>query len=114
MIGRSCLMLLLGFLAASPAAAQQWAKKMFETTTHDFGSVARHTKTEFPFVLKNIYLEDVHVVRAQPSCGCISTRIDNPLLKTYQEGAIVAVLNTKSWVIPLRFWNPPTKLTSGS
>ena len=82
----------------SPLAGQPWAKKMFKTTTHDFGTVARNAKAEYAFVLSNIYLEDVHVASARPSCGCISTRIENPLLKTYEKGAIVAVLDTKRFL----------------
>ncbi len=90
-------LLVLALLPASPALAQQWARKMFETTSHDFGMVARHAKAEYRFVLTNRYLEDVHVLSARPSCGCISTKIDKPLLKTYEQGAIVAILNTKAY-----------------
>jgi hypothetical protein len=90
---------LLGLLAlVSHAGAQQWATKMFATTTHDFGSVARNAKAEFEFVLTNIYLEDVHVASARASCGCTSVRIENPLLKTYEKGAIVATFNTKTFL----------------
>ena len=53
--------LLLTILTGSPVFAQQWATKMFETTAHDFGSVARDSKTEYDFKLKNIYVEDVSV-----------------------------------------------------
>jgi hypothetical protein len=89
-------LLMLGGLG--PATAQEWAKRMFQTTTHDFGSVARYGKAEYRFVLSNIYLEDVHVASARPSCGCISTKVEKPLLKTYEKGAIVATLNTKSFL----------------
>ncbi|MHC4401591.1 MAG: DUF1573 domain-containing protein [Planctomycetota bacterium] len=89
--------LLVAWAAGSTAAGQQWAKKMFEATSHDFGTVARNAKTEFRFALKNIYVEDVHVASARVSCGCISTRIEQPHLKTYQKGAIVAKLNTKAY-----------------
>jgi hypothetical protein len=67
---------------------------MFETTRHDFGSVARGAKTEFEFVVKNIYLEDVHIAGVRTSCSCTRASIKNPLLKTYDEGAIVANINT--------------------
>ncbi|OHB81651.1 MAG: hypothetical protein A2V98_06890 [Planctomycetes bacterium RBG_16_64_12] len=90
-------MLLWVLLAGSPAVGQQWAEKMFETTTHDFGSVARQAQAESRFVLTNIYLEDVHVASARPSCGCISTGIEQPLLKTYEKGAIVATLDTRAY-----------------
>jgi hypothetical protein len=81
-------------LAATPAFGQSWAAKMFRTTEHDFGSVARSAKTEYEFVLSNIYLEDVHIAGVRSSCGCTSVRVENPTLKTYERGAIVATFNT--------------------
>src|SRR4030042_3125075 len=91
------LVLLLVFLAQSPAVGQPWAKKMFEETEHDFGTVARSAKAEYEFRLSNLYLEDVHIASVRSSCGCTSPRIKTPLLKTYEKGAIVATLNTRSF-----------------
>ena len=48
-------------------------------------------------MLSNIYLEDVHVLDARSSCGCTSLRIENPSLKTYGQGAIVAIFNTNAF-----------------
>ncbi len=84
-------------LSALPATGEEWAEKMFESRSHDFGQVARNAKVEYAFELSNPYLEDVHVVSAVPSCGCTSIRIDTPSLKTYEKGAIVAVFNTKAF-----------------
>ena len=71
---------------------------MFETTEHDFGTVARGAKAEYEFVFSNIYLEDVHVASVRTSCGCTSARIANASLKTYEKGAIVATFNTPSFL----------------
>jgi hypothetical protein len=73
---------------------------MFETTSHDFGTVASGAKAEFEFVLKNIYVEDVHVASVRTSCGCTAPSIKNPTLKTYQKGAIVAKYNTSAFEGP--------------
>lgn len=81
-------------LALNSSYGQQWAEKMFEDRSHDFGSVARDAKMEYRFKLKNIYMEDVHITSVDSSCGCATPRIEKPLLKTYEEGAIVAKLNT--------------------
>lgn len=70
---------------------------MFETTDHDFGSVARAAKEEFEFALTNIYVEDVHISGVRSSCGCTSVRVDEPLVKTYGKSAIIASFNTKSF-----------------
>lgn len=91
-----CTLLVLP-VAASPAFAKEWARKMFEETRHDFGTVARGAKAEFRFKLKNIYKEDVHISGVRSSCGCTSPTIDGDLLKTYDEGAILATFNTRSF-----------------
>jgi hypothetical protein len=90
--------LVLAMFAWCPVAAQEWAAKMFPSTQHDFGTVARGAKAEYEFVFSNIYLEDVHVEAARASCGCTSVRIVNPSLKTYEKGAIIATLNTPSFL----------------
>lgn len=88
---------LFATLLASPVLGQQWAAKMFKTTEHDFGTVARSAKAEFDFVLSNIYTEEVHIQSARSSCGCTSVQVVKPDLKTYQEGAIRATFNTRSF-----------------
>lgn len=80
------------------ARAQDWARKMFETTSHDFGTVARGAKAEFRFKLSNIYEEEVHISSARPTCKCIIPSIEQETLATYDEGAIVAVLNTRAFI----------------
>lgn len=93
------LILLMGFtLFGQECFGQEWARKMFETVNHDFGSVARGAKAEHEFVLKNIYLEDIHIASVRSSCGCTTPRITKQWLKTYEAGAIVAHYNTGSFL----------------
>ncbi|HWB00808.1 MAG TPA: DUF1573 domain-containing protein [Pirellulales bacterium] len=87
----------LASLCTQVVRAQDWAQKMFETTYHDFGGVARGSVVEFPFRLKNIYQENVHIVSVRSSCGCTSPKIEKETLKTYEEGAIIAAFNTRSF-----------------
>jgi hypothetical protein len=82
---------------AGPAGAKEWARKMFETTSHDFGTVARGAKAEFDFVLENIYEEDIHIASVRSSCGCTTPSITKDLLKTWEKGAIHAEFNTRSF-----------------
>ncbi len=91
----SCIVLLW---AGQTATAQTWANKMFETTEHDFGVVARNSKQQFQFKIKNLYVEDVHIARVRSSCGCTSPIIEKRTLKTYESGAITAVYNTNSFL----------------
>jgi hypothetical protein len=96
---RRCLpAVLLAMSAWAPVFGQEWAARMFTSTEHDFGTVARGAKAEYEFAFSNIYLEDVHVASVRTSCGCTSARIANDSLKTYEKGAIVATLNTPSFL----------------
>ena len=97
MLARAILALTAGVLLGSSASGQKWADNMFETTSHDFGSVARGAKAEFEFVLSNIYLEDVHIASVRSSCGCTQVRIKQPDLKTYEKSAIIAKINSHSF-----------------
>ena len=46
-------LLLIGW-SVGPVGAQQWAAKMFKKTTHDFGAVARGSKAEFEFEIREL------------------------------------------------------------
>src|SRR5690349_9501435 len=85
-------------LLPTPGPAKEWAQKMFQTTSHDFGHVARGAKAEFAFEVQNLYEEDVHIADVRTSCGCTTPTITKPLLKTWEKGSIVATLNTRSFV----------------
>ncbi len=79
---------------ATSLMAQEWAKNMFKESEHDFGNCARNSRAEYEFVFENLYLEDVHIADVRTSCGCTTPRVENPTLKTYEKGAIVAHFNT--------------------
>ncbi len=98
MLRRILLTNLLTLLVAPAALADGWALEMFEATNHDFGSVARDSKTEFEFVLTNIFVEDVHIASVSSSCGCTSPKITKPTLKTHEKGSILAKLNTDTFL----------------
>ena len=85
---------------SSPACGLDWTTKMFETTSHDFGTVARGQRTEFAFVLENLYVEDVHIAAVRASCSCTTPEIKTETLKTHQKGAIIAKYNTSAFLGP--------------
>lgn len=92
-LGLFSLLIVLG----DSARAQEWATKMFETTSHDFGSVARGSKVEFAFEFTNTYQETVHIASVRSSCGCTTPRISNDTVGTHQTSSIIAELNTVSF-----------------
>lgn len=91
--------LMLALLASTqPSSAQEWAKKMFTTTSHNFGSVARGAKAEFSFEFENLYEEDLHVASVRSSCGCTTPTITKRDLKTFEKSQVVATYNTRSFL----------------
>lgn len=85
-------------LLAVPALGQEWAEKMFSVTSHNFGTVAKGSKTEFRFVYRNLYEEDVHVSSVRTSCGCTQPAITKKLIETHETGEIVAAFNTRTFL----------------
>lgn len=86
--------------AASPGQAQEWANKMFNVMSHDFGPVARGSKAEFAFQIKNIYEEDVHILSVRSSCGCTTPQLTKTDLKTFQTAEVIADFNTRDFLGP--------------
>ena len=98
---RVCLHAFVGMLVccwANLAMGQDWARKMFDDTNHDFGHVARGAKVEYAFKFHNPYKEEAHVSDVRSSCGCTTPRVVKDLLKTYEEGAVIAAFNTRSFL----------------
>lgn len=96
---RVCVCALLATLVCPGlASAQDWARKMFDATSHDFGSVARGGKVDYYFKVHNPYKEDVHIMDVRSSCGCTTPKAVKDVLKTYEEGAILATFNTRSFL----------------
>ena len=95
-----CLIIawLLPLAVAPGVSAQEWATKMFESTTHDFGALARGTKAQAHFKLKNVYEENVHISGVRSSCGCTIPQIVKADLKTFEAGEIVADFNTRDFL----------------
>ena len=81
-------------LTAGRARAQDWAREMFDHTSHDFGTVARGAKVEHRFGVENIYLEDAHIKSAKASCGCTSPEVPVQILKTWKKAYVVAKVDT--------------------
>ncbi|QDU57782.1 DUF1573 domain-containing protein [Aeoliella mucimassa] len=79
------------------ASAQEWPKKMFETTEHDFGTVARGSDTVYKFEVTNKFVEDIHLASVRSSCGCTTPSIEGNLIKTYEKAYVVAKFNTRAF-----------------
>lgn len=111
LLSRSLPIVVLLF-AALPATADDWAKKMFSQTSHDFRTVGRGAKAEYYFEFTNPYKEDVRVASVSTSCGCTTPTVTQKLVKSRETAAVIAKLNTdthigdKSAVITVIFDRP--------
>lgn len=85
-------------LSSSAARAQDWAREMFDHTSHDFGVVARGAKVEHVFTLQNIYVEDVRIAAIRSTCGCTVPEVDRRLLKTWEKAQIKVVIDTRRFL----------------
>ena len=93
---RTVLLLLL-MLTGSTGFGQEWARKMFDHTTHDFGTVARGAKAEHAFTVENIYKEEMYIASVRTTCGCTNPKISKRTLKTWEKAEIVAELDTRTF-----------------
>lgn len=77
------------------AWSQQWAQDLFQTKSHDFGTIAAGAKAEFAFVITNDTKQEIHIASVRSSCGCSDVRIENPTLQTYERGSVIASVNSQ-------------------
>lgn len=97
MFSRRCFLnVCLIALASAPTSVwgQEWARKMFQVTKNDFGTVALGSKTEYVFEFTNLYKEDVHVASVRTSCNCTIPSVEVANAKSWEKGAIKATFNT--------------------
>src|ERR1700722_18745958 len=64
------------------ADPNDWAKAMFDSTSHDFGVVARGAEVVHRFRVKNLYKEDVQISTVTTSCGCTAPQFDQTPVKS--------------------------------
>ncbi len=80
------------------SSAQEWARKMFDHFSHDFGVLVRGQKAEHRFRFRNLYVEDVEVESVTTTCGCTIPEVSKSLLKTHEVGEIIARANTTQFL----------------
>lgn len=96
-IWRFTLALSVALLAVDHARAEAWVDKMFQEQEHDFGTVARGSDTVHLFDVKNLYKQEIHLVKVRSSCGCTSASLDGKTLRTGEVGHVVAKFNTRTF-----------------
>ncbi len=115
------LPLTLAYFLMLPALAQSqdvsvdpndWAKKMFDSTSHDFGAVARNATVTHQFKVTNLYKEDVHIASVTASCGCTLPTFDSTPIKSRESKYVTVSMDTnrfhgqKNSTVTVRFDQP--------
>ena len=98
-VGIVAVLALLMISTSTYAASQstEWALKMFEEKSHDFGVVARGSDTRHRIQIKNIYKETIHITDVRTSCGCTAAKPSKYTLKSLETAYIEIVMNTKKF-----------------
>ncbi|WP_147868926.1 DUF1573 domain-containing protein [Stieleria maiorica] len=84
-------------ISAGAAAQSQWPDNAFAIKTHDFGTVAVASKTEFRFPVYNPYTEPLHIQTVRRSCGCTTPIVETEYIQPGQTGSILARFNTDTF-----------------
>lgn len=75
----------------------EWAMKMFEETSHNFGVVARGSDVQHRIKVTNIYEETVHISSVKTSCGCTAAKPSQDTLQSLETAYIEIVMDTKKF-----------------
>jgi hypothetical protein len=78
--------------ASTVSSAQ--LSSMFQSTSHDFGTVARAAKTEHRFYFDNPFNQPIHVRSVRTSCGCTTPSVETEHVPVGGRGSILARFNT--------------------
>jgi Protein of unknown function (DUF1573) len=93
---KSLVLCSLVVLTAASAHAQDsdWARKMFDTLSYDFGTVAQGAEASHRIKVTNVYREDVQISNVTTSCGCTVVKFDNTPIKSLQSSYIEIAMDT--------------------
>ena len=87
--------MLMAFGLTSTADAQEWARKMLNEFSHDFGEVQKGETPEYRFQVKNVYEETLNIAQVFSSCGCTQVSVSKRQLKTWETAEIICRFNSK-------------------
>lgn len=71
-----------------------WAEKLFDRKTYDFGRVPAGARAEFEFTITNIYPFEVEISRVRETCECTRPMLGKLVLGPGEQTALTAQLQT--------------------
>lgn len=85
-------------LACSPVAhSADGSDQMFPVKSHDFGTVAVASKTEFAFPIVNTTGSEMHIREVRTSCGCTTPTLSSNYIPAGGQGSLIARFNTPTF-----------------
>jgi hypothetical protein len=88
------LLILLGWAAGARAQDGDWASKLFDEQSHDFGVVAKGAEVKHLLKVTNRTNGLVHISGVRTSCGCTSASIAKTSLNSGEATFIQVTLDT--------------------
>ncbi len=85
------------FAFSSIPARADWTDKAFPVKTHDFGTVAVASKTEFSFPIVNTTGSEMHIREVRTSCGCTTPTLSSNYIPAGGQGSLLARFNTPTF-----------------
>ncbi len=89
--------LLTGLSSAQAQGQLNWAQKMFEKQSHDFGVVARGADVRYRLAFKNLYKEPLHVANVRTSCGCSAAKPSKTSVASLETAYIEISMDTRKF-----------------
>lgn len=84
-------------LLACTTSNADWADKAFPKKSHDFGTVAVASKTEFVFPIVNTTGSEMHIREVRTSCGCTTPTLSSNYIPAGGQGSLTAKFNTSTF-----------------
>ncbi len=97
---RNSLVLVAALTAAAPAFSATWADGLFDELKRDFGSVPRGQTQTHNFRVRNNTKGNVQISSLRVSCGCVSAKAPNPVLRPGEEAAVEISMDTSRFIGP--------------
>jgi Protein of unknown function (DUF1573) len=91
---RYSFVLLAGLWAAGPVAAANWADRLFDELSKDFGSVPRGPALIHHFRITNKTKQPVNIANVRVSCGCVTATALKTYLLPGEETALLVQMDT--------------------
>ncbi len=97
-IGPTASTLAAACIVIAPITANaDWTTKAFPVKSHDFGTVAVASKTEFTFPIVNTTGSEMHIREVRTSCGCTTPTLSSHYIPAGEQGALTARFNTPTF-----------------